>query len=446
VILIVLGILILTAGVYFYIDSVFGQKHQQRRYSIYPEKELVKSSDRIPVSLENLAGIWLKYNIEPSHKTSISVQKNTDVEAQSVTSTVSTTVSASSVTQSDKDVKVVDSIIEAFVTDTVKPYLHEITSQNAKELIEELLKFLTSYGKVPSVVLTGGDKESGDLFSVRDNLAKVTLMEHTIHVVRRMVELVNKTYQEPRNLIPEAIVVSLAHDIGKVPEFHTGQYNTYDHPLISEIKLAEIVDKLSQKPAWIDHARKVVREHHQPGVKDQLTQLLREADRGARLIELVRTTEGYKPARFSEWFDPVEFLKLVAKDINITQMDKWHAISYKGIVYARPEFLYRTADTLRHQEKVLDTLFVYGSDTQLALQEIIKALRSIDAVSPALKEGYVSQRFKVSTKATQFMGKASQQVFTPLRLDTISTITGISISEFEKRKAGLLEVLEILPD
>jgi hypothetical protein len=35
-------------------------------------------------------------------------------------------------------------------------------------------------------------------------------MEHTIHVVRRMVELVNKTYQEPRNLIPEAIVVSLA--------------------------------------------------------------------------------------------------------------------------------------------------------------------------------------------------------------------------------------------
>jgi hypothetical protein len=53
----------------------------------------------------------------------------------------------------------------------------------------------------------------------------------------------------------------------------------------------------------------------------------------------------------------VEFLKLVAKDINITQMDKWHAISYKGIVYARPEFLYRTADTLRHQKKVLDTLF-----------------------------------------------------------------------------------------
>jgi len=427
--LMAIGIALVTLGVYLYISVIIGQKPEVRRYKIYPEKTFVKASNRTRLKLEHLANIWLGYNkdgasvLERQPESSVSHDK-----------------------AKSQDVKVVDGIIETFVNDTVKAYIHEITTQNAKELIEELIKFLTSYGKVPSVVITRGDREAGDLWSVKDNLAKVTLLEHTIHVANNMVKLVSKTYQEPKNIMPEAIVISLAHDIGKIPEFHTGQYNTYDHPLISEIKLAEIADKLPTKPAWIDHARRAVREHHQTGVKDQLVQLLKEADREARLIELVRTTEGYKPASFNEWFDPEEFLRILARDINVTQMDKWHAITYRGIVYVRPDFLYRTADTLRHQKKVLDVLFVYGSDTQLALQEIVKALRRIDTVSPTLKEGHVTQRFKVSTRATQFMGKASQQVFVPLKLDVVSRITGVSIAEFEKRKEGLLEVIEILPD
>ncbi|MGB9810813.1 MAG: HD domain-containing protein [Dictyoglomus turgidum] len=417
-------LVLMLTGIFILFYALFGDKLKKKSVHTFPSNWQLHPVQTVKLSA--LSHIWLKYN-----KTTQEIQPEKIEEASQETVKVNT-------------FNILPAPMEKFVSDIVSPHMKAITEQGAKTLTEELIKLLVKHADVPSIVLSANDKESQALMSVKTNLAKVGLMEHSIGVTTRLIELVKDTYIDPWQIIPEAIVVGLGHDIGKIPEFITGQYNTWEHPMISELKVAELVK--DNPPLWIDHARSCIREHHLKNAKDQLTQLLQEADRDTRMVELMRTLEGYSIKDFDSWFSPEEFVKEIEPLINVSQTSQWGCFTYRGIAYAKPNIIWECAENLRHKKKALDKDFVYSSDTTNAIKKTVEALRQINLIAPICPEGYHSRRFKVTPKSSAWQGKSYTMMLTPLRLDIISSITGVPIAQIEARKTGVLEILEVIPD
>jgi hypothetical protein len=119
---------------------------------------------------------------------------------------------------------------KALYDDCILPFMKAIRGQGAEEIIRDLLRLLDKHGHCPSVVIDSHDAESLDMESVRDNLVKITLKDHTYAVCRYMIGSLKDNYADHEIMIPSALVMSLAHDIGKIPEFRmTGAYNSRDH-------------------------------------------------------------------------------------------------------------------------------------------------------------------------------------------------------------------------
>jgi len=87
--------------------------------------------------------------------------------------------------------------LKVFWEQCIRPYRANFEAQGVWDIAEELIELIEQHGHVPSVVLDNKDTESMDLLSVRDNLAKVSLKEHTYSVALHIVEIVKDQYQEP---------------------------------------------------------------------------------------------------------------------------------------------------------------------------------------------------------------------------------------------------------
>lgn len=416
------------------------------KYSDASKAQTPKKIYEIP--LEALASIWVTTGAatEEDKATQSNSTKSVTLEASVVSSQSNTSLRTEG--------KVLTSMSEKtakFYAEAIQPYEKEIEAQKATDIIRELIRIIEEHGNCPSIVFSGADKESFTMqVSVKEIFGKVTLIDHTFQVVLKLIELVKEVYADGIRQVPKAIVVGLAHDIGKIPEFHMGHYSTQDHPLISESKLREIVLRLKESgketPYWIDQAYIVVKEHHLPGSKDQLVELLKKADRESRALELAGHMKEYRISVFDEWFEPEELVKRLEPYINVMQTNKWYAVSNGNVVYVRPDFLVKLTNDLREDKKVLDSLFLYTTNTTTVMKNVIAKLRERDLTAPILKEGYSSIRCKVITDITRTTGRSHESSFTPLRLDAISKISGVSISELESRKlSSSLQVIIIEP-
>jgi hypothetical protein len=149
-----------------------------------------------------------------------------------------------------------------------------------RTIIIKLLKMLDEAGDCPSVVRKN-DKEAEkkyteDTFSL---LATVPLYRHSLRVARKCAA---KVKQEV--MLPDLFIVSLAHDIGKIPSYHDRLYSTGDHPLISLVALNSIPEYASlPNRSELD---RIVRGHHSIKPDNQLTDLLKHCDQEARREEL----------------------------------------------------------------------------------------------------------------------------------------------------------------
>lgn len=104
---------------------------------------------------------------------------------------------------------------------------------------------------------------------------KITLLEHSISVGRICGELAGEGIL--RNL---AVIAGLAHDIGKLPQIHQGEYAAAMHAHWGAAHLATLISpRLNdlQTAAVIE----AVEKHHVAG-KGAVLKILREADRLAR--------------------------------------------------------------------------------------------------------------------------------------------------------------------
>lgn len=317
--------------------------------------------------------------------------------------------------------------------DCIAPYKEIIKSQGAEEIIMSLLRLLEKHGHCPSVVMDKRDDESLDLISVRDNLAQVTLRDHTYAVCRNMLSIVKKNIMDSENMIPGALVMALAHDIGKIPEFRiSGAYNAKDHAHVGANKLMEIMQGRTE--FWVKKAISAVREHHSP-TKDDQTSMLKEADRQARQTELAAHTQSYEIKPFEKWFSVKNFItKYIAPMVNVDKTGKWNAFSFKGTIYARPDWIYEQARRMCHDEKILDMKFVYSSEKDNVIRIVVSAMRK-ENLTPLLGDNYYARKFDVKTSI-------GVQKLSAFFLTAFTIPDYINVSELESRKSGFSEIID----
>jgi len=429
------------------------------------------------ISLVDLAPIWLKYNKDVSPKTSDTVKslyddqkepedKKKPDETSATTTTVEETAPApvdngngngaephvEDKPQPRKPKELKDKELKDLIKDCIDPYADVIRMQKVEHVVKGLVELLDKHGGVPSVVLGAGrDIEKDDLTSVKDNLAKISLRYHTCGVVRNMVAIVKETYSNYDMVMPKAIVESLAHDIGKIPEFRDSNiYNTSEHPLISGAKLAELFGDTDVH--WKDDAIKAVKEHHlntsDKTAVEQMSAILKQADRKARENELIMFTQGYQVKPFEKWFDPAAFIERLKPEINISRDDanKMNAISFKGVVYLRPNYMYEIARKMCSEANVLDANFFYKSDDANAKLLVAKALRDAGylVANDTGKDGTngeLNGRYSLRYEIRRNTGdKPIREQFLPIKMDE-----RFNINEIESRKISgyLLSIVDI---
>jgi len=320
-----------------------------------------------------------------------------------------------------------DELLLSLFKDCILPYESFFKQQNAMELVYKLLELLDKHGDCPSVVLKQDSEGKALNPGVVNHLTKVTLKQHTVHVVRFVLDELKKVYQEPEIHIPRAVVMALAHDIGKIPAFHTGDYNTLDHPLIGELQFASLAEGMNI--VWKDQVRTAIREHHL-NTRDQFTMILKNADRKARGIEMIQCLKDFRIAEFDSWFNLKEFVKKMVPYINVIQLNKWVAVSINGVIYVRPLFLYHLADEYRKEKKIFDSLFIYQNNKDSIVQRIVNKMKK-EGIIIGLETNQYCKRYKLTTRHNL---KPYYAYLVPIRLESFCVMAEVSVEEIENRK------------
>jgi len=312
---------------------------------------------------------------------------------------------------------------------SLQPYMEEFKTQGADGLLESLLGELEEYGDCPSVVLDKRDTESLDLCSVGDNLAKVTLKEHTVHVVGKMLKLARGTYSGLEPMIPRVVIAALTHDIGKVPErYDSGLYNTHEHPQVSAARLREMAGEKMDTIPWLPAVLKAVTDHHRP-TNDQFTALLKRADRAAREMELLRFSSSFSVKETEKWLDTQGLFDLIEPHVNVLRKGRWKAFSFKGVVFSHPDLIYEMARKLCKEARAIDLTFVYESEKENAIRRAVGILKKKGCVVDVMRQNYYVAKVEV-------LSPTGRKRFTlvPIKGESFRDMQGI-----EKRKAGYLE-------
>ncbi len=313
---------------------------------------------------------------------------------------------------------------------SIKPYEGVFVSLGVKPLLQLVIDHLEKHGQCPSIAMDSKDPESFELHLVRDYLGQVSLKEHSYRVAEIIMALLKDTHPDFECHVPKAVITALAHDLGKIPEYRlSGIYGTFEHPPISAYKLRELAGEM--RVSWLDEALEAIREHHSFS-EGPFTELLRQADRIARQRELLMLAKGFSIVPFYQWFDPQQLVGLLEPHINHTQSGgRWKAISFRGIVYCFPDFLFEKVKDLCLRSKALDLRFFCISEKDAAFRQIISGLRL---------HGYIPEMLQQNRYATKFYIKGpfgtKELVLTPLKGDFFN------LREIEARKAGYLTAIK----
>ncbi len=152
-----------------------------------------------------------------------------------------------------------------------------------KALIISILSLLDKMGDCPSVVRNPklqdtDNKRDEDVFKM---LAEIPLYEHSMSVAVNMVKRVGAA----TTLIPEAIIVSLGHDLGKIPAYHERGYSTGDHALISEYIIQGLDEYKALSPRNQSEITTIIKRHHDLNPSHPIVALLKESDSVTRNME-----------------------------------------------------------------------------------------------------------------------------------------------------------------
>ena len=185
--------------------------------------------------------------------------------------------------------------IDIFYTEMVEN--RKSVAGRKRALISAILQTLDEHGDCSSVVRNA---EYHDNDNKRDDqsfrlLSIVPLYKHSLAVAKAMALRVGR-----ETLVPDALIVSLAHDIGKIPAFHKTGYSTGDHPRHSGFCIAEMKEFKELVPRNQEELLAVIKGHHDLNISNPITQLLQTCDglvRNTELSELLKQEPEIPPAR-----------------------------------------------------------------------------------------------------------------------------------------------------
>lgn len=425
-----------------------------------------KYQERITVSLDDLSVLWLKYNDEVApvlydkteevttlarpakeeKETSVDEGIEEHLKKASEASKASTDQkklppkeAPQPVVIAPKPAVIKDGLI-AFRED-LKPYMTYFEEQGAKTLLETLIGELGEYGHCSSMVSDPTDSETIELSHLKDSYGRVTLKYHTIGVAKHGLSLLKETYSKDhyKEYIPAMVIAALAHDIGKIPEWHaSGVYQTKDHPLISAARLKDLADDTAKKAVWFQEVVRAVKNHHKH-TKDQFTHLLKDADKGAREYELEKYCTSFAVKETEEWFDPARYVEELAPHVNAVKKGVWKAFSYKGDVYCRPDVVYEVARKMCDKAKAIDKVFLYASDVDTATRRIVRLLKEQEYVPDVMRQNEYT--IMVMIKAREGRDKVTKK---KMRIIPFNGEYFSNLGEIDKRRTGYLEgILEV---
>lgn len=254
----------------------------------------------------------------------------------------------------------------------VDPYKDDIGVAKYYKSIKEIAKILDEKGSCPSVVMDKTRIEvepesSMYMEGAYEELAKVSLLEHSINVAEIMIDLLRQENVEITYKLGSVLVTALGHDLGKIPDFYRSKfgqdYKKYGHPVLS----AEIVNKiLPDDIPDKEDIIKAIKSHHWGSGGSELAKLLKEADRRAREKEAsaykLTTTEMAIASKASaerkqdkvkqqvekeiekadqidlSWLDANDLKKILTKYVNTLtgKSSSFYGFTYMGVVFIMP--------------------------------------------------------------------------------------------------------------
>ena len=415
------------------------------------------------IALEELAPVWLRHNqdFRPANGEGLrpmGMPPMTMEEALSPVSAAAQVLPAANPAQAEKVVQGASAgsgalvVAEkpgvvmtkrvsssAFVRDFVMPYQGMLETQQVLKPILTIIDVLEEYGQCPSVVLEAKtqDEEAGDLYSIRDTLAQVTLWDHTHRVTKHGVAGLLAAYKDPEPLIPKMLMACLGHDLGKIPAFRSsGMYSMRDHPGISVMKIREYCAQLDV--FWLDEVCEAIQGHHRQ-TKDTFSSLLKEADGRAREEEVAVVTQTLEIQSWDTWFAVPDFLALLEPMINVGGSEhgkkgEWVAIGVKGVVYCQTKALYGVVKELARQKKIIDIHLLRLSDRDRVLSQLAESLGKANVLAEPIGEGFAGRRYKLKLS----MKKEIPVYAVPI----LESAFQIVPSELEQRKEGFFKLVE----
>ncbi|MDD2273803.1 MAG: HD domain-containing protein [Desulfuromonadaceae bacterium] len=374
--------------------------------------------------------------------------------------------------------------IEEFYKDIVEP--EPLINGDRKTVIVHLLKILDEEGMCPSVVgikqYAGVGKQIPDPDSAYGTealaqLATVPLYQHSLSVTRKFV-----AKNPERIMLPTILIVSLAHDIGKIPSYHNQYYSTADHPRISVIILASMPEYVALPNK--NELDNIIRNHHQITPSNPLTACLKRCDQEARNDELgaflglkaqLKSAEVIPlpiPTPLSqpetntatddvsqEWDHPLgalESVKYVSQKVKlptwfnadsilsgihglINQVEKtssgvkWHAVSLpNGLVYVKPEALWQVIHQVSNGDPMV---LVADADEETKRNLLYTVVWELSATRDAIATELMTNSY-YTTKASIVSNndKAFSKLLIPFRVDAFGVLT----SDLESTKPAVL--------
>jgi len=321
-----------------------------------------------------------------------------------------------------------------FIRNYLTPYWQKVEKFNLGDVIKKLLILLEQYGHHPSILFDKRDLESASLHCIRDKLATVTLKNHSYRVTANLINLLKEKEPMYISVVPKAIIIGLAHDIGKIPELRKSSLytNIHDHEIVSANELLNILAGTGTffSPEIF---KTPIEEHHCPSPEDRFSLLLQSADRAARQTELLPFTANNKILPLEEWFSYKTFYQKLKPYINhMRSSKKWDAFTFRGIIYLRPELIYKVTKNICLEQNIFDIRFLDESEKDNAIRKVMNVLHKNDLTLNMIDPYYFARRFKIKLiTGYEFI----------MVLSCIRVIDSLNLKELESRKIGFLETI-----